>query len=46
MNKTIKEMAIEYFPKLWKEPRIKALVKAGKLTADDYKEITGQEYAE
>lgn len=42
--KDIKEMAIEYFPRLWKEPRIRALVVAGKLTAADYKEITGEEY--
>jgi len=44
--KNIKEMAIDYFPRLWKEPRIKALVKAGKLTISDYKEITGNDYVE
>ena len=41
---TIKEMAIHYFPRLWDEKRIRALVVASKLTKDDYKEITGEEY--
>lgn len=40
----IKEMALEYYPRLWKEPRIKALVDNNKLTKEDYKEITGNDY--
>lgn len=40
----IKEMALEYFPRLWKEPRIRALVEAKVLTEADYKEITGEDY--
>ena len=43
-NTEIKELALKYFPRLWKEPRIKALVSAGKLTEADYKEITGNDY--
>jgi len=42
---SVKEMAIKYYPKLWKKERIIALVKAGKVTAEEYKEITGEEYA-
>lgn len=42
---SVKETAIKYYPKLWKKERIIALVKAGKITAEEYKEITGEEYA-
>ena len=45
MKKSVKEMALEYFPTLWDINRIKALVKVGKLSAEDYKEITGEEVA-
>lgn len=38
---TAKDLAIMYFPRLWGEPRIRALVLAGKLTEKDYLEITG-----
>jgi hypothetical protein len=39
-----KELALKYYPAYWNEARIRALVEAGKLTADDYKEITGNDY--
>ena len=39
---TVKEMALMYYPRLWSKERIVALVKAGKLTEVDYKEITGE----
>jgi hypothetical protein len=45
MNKA-KELALKYYPAYWGEVRIRALVKAGKLTAADYAEITGQDYTE
>ena len=40
------EMAQKYYPKLWGIDRLKALVKAGKLTASEFEEITGTEYKE
>ena len=43
-NSQIKELAMKYFPKLWNISRIKALVEANKLTAEDFKEITGEDY--
>ena len=41
---TVKEMAKKYYPILWSEDRLVSLVKAGKLSEDDYKEITGNDY--
>lgn len=38
------EMAKKYYPKLWDKKRLATLVKAGKLTAGEYKEITGEDY--
>lgn len=43
---TVFEMAKKYYPKLWDKKRLIALVKAGKLTAEEYKEITGDDYGE
>lgn len=43
---TVKEMAEKYYPKLWNIDRVKALVKAGKLSKEDFREITGEEYTE
>lgn len=37
------EMAKKYFPRLWSKARLKALVQADRLTAEEYKEITGEE---
>lgn len=41
----VKGLAIKYYPRLWNINRLKALVAAGKLSEEDYKEITGKEYA-
>ncbi len=41
---SIFEMAKKYYPTLWNIDRIKTLVKRGKLTPEEYKEITGEEY--
>lgn len=38
------EMAKQYYPKLWDKKRLAALVKVGKLTAEEYKEITDEDY--
>ena len=43
-TKTVKEMAIDYYPKLWSIERIVALVEAGRLSESDYNEITGFVY--
>ena len=36
---TVKEMALEYYPKLWSLERIEALVEAGKLSREDADEV-------
>ena len=38
------ELARKYYPILWDAERLKKLVAAGKLTAAQYKEITGEAY--
>lgn len=42
---TVFEMAKKYYPEFWNNERLIALVEAEKLTLDEYKEITGIEYA-
>ena len=37
---TVYEMAKKYYPKLWNIDRLKALMDAGKLTWEQYDEIT------
>lgn len=44
MNVNVKELAQKYYPQYWSIGRIASLVAAGKLTEDDYKEITGYTY--
>lgn len=39
-----KELAVKYYPTFWDMDRIKKLLEAGKLTTDEYKEITGVDY--
>ena len=39
------ELAQKYYPALWDTNRLKALVAANKLTAEEYKMITGEDYA-
>lgn len=43
---TILELAKKYYPRLWGKDRLAALVAAGKLTIEQYKEITGDTYQE
>lgn len=38
------ELAQKYYPTLWSKDRLKTLVAAGKLTADEYQQITGEVY--
>ena len=44
MAMTVKEMAETYYPKLWSIERLVNLVKAGRLSEDDYNKITGFVY--
>lgn len=41
---TPKEMAANYYPKLWNKQRLIVLVKAGKLSAEEYEKIAGEAY--
>ena len=38
------ELATKYYPELWDINRLKMLVLANKLTAGEYKTITGEDY--
>lgn len=38
---TVFEMAKKYYPRLWDINRINALYESGKLTKEEYEEITG-----
>lgn len=42
----MKEKIKKWYPKLWAKDMVKNAVKKGVITAADYKEITGEEYAE
>lgn len=44
MSAVVKEKAIEYYPTLWNDERLRILVEAGKLTKKEYKEVTGNDY--
>lgn len=39
---TTYELASRYYPRLWDKQRLEALVEAGRLTAQEYQEITGE----
>jgi len=41
---TVLELAKKYYPRLWPRERLEALVKAEKLTAKEYKTLTGEGY--
>lgn len=41
---TVYEMAKKYYPRLWGIERLTALLNAGKLTQDEFDEITADEY--
>lgn len=40
---TVYEMAKQYYPRLWSKARLDALLKAGKLTQEEYNELVGEE---
>jgi mannose-6-phosphate isomerase class I len=39
---TILELAKKYYPRLWGKERLAALVRAERLTAKEYKALTGE----
>lgn len=43
---TTKELALKNYPRCWTDEMVQKLVAKGKITSDDYKEITGNEYPE
>lgn len=40
---SVYELAKKYYPRLWGKDRLMALVAAGRLTQQEYLEITGEE---
>lgn len=40
---TVYEMAKQYYPILWDDSRLKALVAAGRLTVEEYQSIIGED---
>ncbi len=43
-KKSVYEQAKEYYPKYWDIDRMRNLVAKGKLTPEQFKEITGEDY--
>ena len=43
---TTKELALKNYPRCWTDEMVQKLVAKGKITSEDYKEITGNEYPE
>ena len=41
-----KELAKKNYPRCWTDEMVQKLVAKGKITSDDYKEITGNDYPE
>ena len=44
MSEAVKALAEKYYPRLWGTDRLKALVTAGKLSAEEYEAITVEAY--
>lgn len=40
---SVYELAKRYYPRLWNKSRLEALAAAGRLTQEEYAEITGEE---
>ena len=43
---SVYEMAKLYYPRLWDKSRLEALVEAGRLTEEEFEEITSEKYQE
>lgn len=46
MSKANADKAKKYYPAIWNKTMLKNMVKAGKLTEEEYKEVTGEDYEE
>ena len=46
MSKAVMEKAKCYYPAHWTKSYLYALIEKGKLTKDEYKEVTGEDYHE
>ena len=46
MSEAVKTLTEKYYPVLWPLGRLKALVAAGKLTPEEYQEVTGELYGD
>ena len=42
---SVYELAKRYYPRLWNKSRLESLVEAGRLTEEEFREITSQEGA-
>ena len=40
---SVYELAKQYYPRLWDKSRLEALVEAGRLTEEEFREIAGKE---
>lgn len=45
MSESYKKIVSRYYPKIYSLDDVKVFVKAGKLTPDEYMQITGEDYA-
>lgn len=46
MSASYKKIVSRFYPKIYSIDDVKVFVKAGKLTINEYKEITGEDYSE
>lgn len=45
MSESYKKIVSRWYPKIYSIDDVKLFVKAGRLTAGEYKQITGEDYA-
>ena len=46
MSESYKKIVSRWYPKIYSLDDVKVFVKAGRLTTEEYKQITGEDYAE
>lgn len=44
--KTIYELALKYYPSRWNDAMLRNLVEKGRLTEEEYRAVTGEEYSD
>lgn len=42
MDRSVYNLAKQYYPRLWDKSRLEALVDAGRLTEEEFRELTGE----